>query len=151
MIQMPLGWGWDRLVQAMHNLGAARREEYWGDQARRSTIPIVRRIGFAEVRQALAEGLEDFEANRTDVIFLCVIYPVIGLLLARGFSGYGLLPILFPLASGFALLGPLAAIGLNEMSRRREAGQEVRWVDAFGVLRSPAIGSIALLGLMLIT
>ena len=45
--------------------------------------------------------------------------------------------------------GPLAAVGLNEMSRRREQGISVTWVDAFGVLRSPAIGAIALLGLLL--
>jgi uncharacterized membrane protein len=35
------------------------------------------------------------------------------------------------------------------MSRRREQGADVGWVDAFGVVRSPAIGSIVLLGLIL--
>src|SRR5215472_11252303 len=112
--------------------------------------PAVREIGVSDLRDALARGIADFEANRTDVIFLCVIYPVIGLVLGRLASGYGLLPLLFPLASGFALVGPFAAVGLNEISRRREQASEVRWVDAFGVLRSPSIGSIMLLGLMLI-
>ena len=123
---------------------------YWHKGAAEDAPLAVRRIGVADLWDALARGLADFEANRTDVIFLCVIYPVIGLVLGRLASGYGLLPLLFPLASGFALVGPFAAVGLNEISRRREQGSDVRWVDAFGVLRSPSIGAILLLGLMLI-
>jgi uncharacterized membrane protein len=103
-----------------------------------------------DLGQALTNGLADFAANRTDVVFLCVIYPLVGLVLARLASGYGVVPLLFPLASGFALVGPLAAVGLNEMSRRRELGGEVTWIDAFGVLRSPSIGPIIGLGLLLI-
>jgi uncharacterized membrane protein len=150
VIQSPPGWGWDQVKLAVNEIGAARPEEYWHRGAVEDAPPAVRRIRYADLRDALVQGLADFEANRTDVIFLCVIYPVIGLILGRAASGYGFLPMVFPLASGFALVGPLAAVGLNEISRRREQGSDVRWVDAFGVLRSPSIGSIALLGLMLI-
>jgi uncharacterized membrane protein len=150
VIQSPPGWGWDRIRLAANEIGAARPEEYWHQGVIEDAPPAVCRIGVTDLREALAQGLADFEANRTDVIFLCVIYPVIGLVLGRLASGYGLLPLLFPLASGFALVGPFAAIGLNEISRRREQGSEVRWVDAFGVLRAPSIGAITLLGLMLI-
>lgn len=148
VIQSPPGWGWDQVRLAASQIGSAKPEEYWHEGAEPTVS--VRRIGAADVWDALRQGLADFEANRTDVVFLCVIYPVIGLLLGRLASGYGLLPLLFPLASGFALVGPFAAVGLNEMSRRREQGDEVRWVDAFGVLRAPSIGSILLLGIMLI-
>ena len=150
VIQSPPGWGWDRLRLAVHEIGAAKPEEYWHEGAAADAPPAVRRIGLGDLWNALARGVADFEANRTDVIFLCVIYPVIGLVLGRLASGHGLLPLLFPLASGFALVGPFAAVGLNEISRRREDSSDVRWVHAFGVLRAPSIGSIMLLGLMLI-
>ena len=111
----------------------------------------MRHIELADLRWALTRGMEDFGASRTDVIFLCVVYPLMGLLLARLASGYDMLPLIFPLASGFALVGPLAAVGLNEMSRRREMGQQAGWADAFAVFRSPAIGGIVLLGAILLT
>ncbi len=146
MIQMPLGWGWDRLRVAVRSIGSSRDEEYWPGQTRRRAVPALRRIGLADLRDALACGLRDFQANRTDVIFLCVIYPLVGLVLWGLASGNGLLPLVFPLASGFALLGPVAGLGLYEMSRRRELGLQTSWLDAFRVLRSPSIGAIALLG-----
>jgi uncharacterized membrane protein len=148
-IQSPFEWGWDRLRGGVQAIGSAPREEYWPEAHQRRGVPAIRRIGAADLKAALSRGLDDFRAERTDVIFLCVIYPVVGLILAGFASGYGLLPLLFPLASGFALLGPVAAVGLNEMSRRREQGAEVGWADAFGVVRSPSIGSIVLLGLLL--
>ena len=149
-IQTPVGWVWDRMAQAGNTVGAARPDEYWPHAGVAPAVPLVRRIGAADLRYALRRGLEDFAANRTEVIFLCLIYPLIGLILGQLASGNGFAPMLFPLASGFVLIGPFAAVGLNEMSRRRELGEQVSWTDAFGVLRSPAIGAIVLLGLLLI-
>ncbi len=149
LIQSPIAWIGDRLDRAFHTVGSANDVEYWHEDRRVGAVTI-RRIGLADLGQALTNGLADFAANRTDVIFLCVLYPLVGLVLARLASGYGVVPLLFPLASGFALVGPLAAVGLNEMSRRREMGAEVGWTDAFGVLRSPSIGGIAGMGLLLI-
>ncbi len=146
MIRTPPGWGADMLAHAYQSITSTGRRRMIDTP---STIS-VRRIGLADLRWALARGVEDFGASRTDVIFVCLIYPLLGLLLARLASGYDMLPLIFPLASGFALVGPLAAVGLNEMSRRREMGQRAGWADAFAVFRSPAIGGIVLLGVILV-
>ena len=113
--------------------------------------PIVRTIGLREIKNALAEGIADFSAMPSHAVFLCLIYPIVGVLLARLTLGYEVLPLLFPLAAGFTLLGPFAAIGLYELSRRREHGLDASWQDAFDVLRSPSRGAIAALGLLLLT
>jgi uncharacterized membrane protein len=144
-IRNPVEWGVDQVRLASSALGerASRRHE--------AAVPQIRRITLSDIRDALARGIDDFAAFRSDVVFLVFIYPLAGLVLARLSFGYGLLPLLFPLASGFALIGPIAAVGLYEMSRRREAGADVGWADAFAVFRSPAIGSIVLFGLLLLT
>ncbi len=149
-IQNPPQWGWNALTSAAHAIGATTDEEYWHERRVLTAPPAVRRIGLSDLYAALARGFDDFSANRTDVLFLCFIYTLLGIVLARLASGYGFLPLVFPLASGFALLGPLAGVGLNEMSRRRELHGETRWVDVFEVLRSPSIGAIALMGLLLV-
>ena len=113
--------------------------------------PAVRTIRLADLKDALRRGLADFSVMPTHVAFLCLIYPIVGLVLARLTLGYDVLPLLFPLAAGFALVGPFAAIGFYELSRRREQGLPISWADAFDVLRSPSRGAIAALGLLLLT
>ena len=82
--------------------------------------PVIRRIGFDDIRVALQQGVDDFLSKPSHLVFIGLIYPVVGLILAFWASNADLLPILYPLMSGFALIGPLAAIGLYEISRRRE-------------------------------
>jgi uncharacterized membrane protein len=84
------------------------------------TYPIIRKIGVADLKDAVAKGIHDFLVMPTHVIFVAIIYPIVGLFLARMTFGYDMMPLLFPLAAGFALIGPFAAIGLYELSRQRE-------------------------------
>ena len=117
---------------------------------RSRTAPVIRKIGLADLKDALARGIDDFLAMPSHAVFLCLIYPIVGFVLARLVLGYNVLPMLFPLAAGFALVGPFAAIGLYEMSRRRELGMDVSWRHALDVFRSPSIGAILVLGLILV-
>ena len=109
----------------------------------------VRRITFDDIRTALSRGLDDFIAMPSHLAFLGLIYPLFGVCLAAVTFSNNALPLFYPLATGFALVGPFAAIGLYEISRRRERGDEVTWKDAFAVLRSPAIPSILTMGVFL--
>ena len=116
-----------------------------------AAAPVIRTIGLSDLQRALRLGWEDFKAVPSHAIILCVIYPVLGLVLARAVHGYSVLPLLFPLAAGFALLGPFAALGLYELSRRRERGeQEPSASDALEVLRSPSFGAMLGLGVLLL-
>ncbi|MBL9050990.1 MAG: DUF2189 domain-containing protein, partial [Tabrizicola sp.] len=107
--------------------------------------PETRILMLDDLRQALRKGWEDLGAMRSDIMFACLIYPLMGAVLlalaARGDLGH----LLFPVLSGFALVGPVAALGLYEISRRREAGVPVTWLALLDVIRSPRFPRILML------
>jgi uncharacterized membrane protein len=111
--------------------------------------PVIRRITPSDLWHSLAHGVDDFSAMPSHAIFLCVIYPLLGISLIGLTLGHSMLPLAFPIAAGFALIGPIAAIGLYELSRRREAGLDSSSGHALDVLHSPSLGAIVALGLLL--
>ncbi len=111
--------------------------------------PVVRRLAPSDLYQSLARGVDDFLAMPSHALFLCVVYPLLGIFLVAMTIGNSLLPLAFPIAAGFALIGPLAAIGLYELSRRREAGLDSASSHALDVLHSPSLGAIIALGVLL--
>jgi len=115
-----------------------------------AALPRIRTIAFRDLVDALVKGLDDFAAMPTHAIFLCLIYPIAGLVIAGATFGFNLLWLIYPLATGFALVGPLAAIGLYELSRRRERGLDADWSHAFDLLQAESFRSIAALGLVLL-
>jgi uncharacterized membrane protein len=110
----------------------------------------VRTIGLSDLNIALRNGLDDFMAMPTHAIFVALIYPIIGIVLARLAFGYSVLPLIYPLASGFALVGPVAALGLYELSRQREEGREPSVTEAFDILHSSSIGAICAVGFLFV-
>lgn len=115
----------------------------------RPAIATIRTIGPTDLKIVLGKGIDDFLAMPSHVVFLSLIYPIVGILLARLTFGDTLIYLLFPLTAGFAFIGPFAAIGLYEMSRRRELGLDTSWKHAFDVLRSPSLPAIIALALVL--
>ena len=113
------------------------------------TRTVVRKLSLSDLSAALRLGWDDFQAMPSHAIMLCVIYPILGLVLFRLVLGYSVLPLLFPLAAGFTLIGPFAALGLYELSRRRESGEEAAAWDAIYVLRAPSFGAMVELGILL--
>jgi len=120
-----------------------------GNPQARSAQPAIRHIGLSDVWSALALGAADFRANPVHRIIVALVYPAIGLVLGWLASGAGTLPLLYPIAAGFALIGPFAGVGLSELSRRRELRISSGWLSAFAVFRSPRIGAIIELGILL--
>jgi uncharacterized membrane protein len=112
--------------------------------------PSVRQLQLSDLSGALRKGTDDFLAMPTHALFLCVVYPVIGLLAARLAFGYTILPLLYPMASGFALIAPVAALGLYELSRQREAGLDISVMNVFRIMQSSSISAIIALGVLLI-
>lgn len=118
--------------------------------AQAGLVPIVRKVRNADVMDALRHGYADFKLMPTYLVLLALIYPVIGIVAGRAAMGNNLLPLVFPLVSGFALVGPIAGLGLYELSRRHEAGLPTTWANMFDVLKSPALGTIVALALLLL-
>ncbi|MGY8684992.1 DUF2189 domain-containing protein [Bradyrhizobium sp. UFLA05-153] len=112
--------------------------------------PVIRTIQLSDLHDALKRGWEDFKEVPSHAVVLCIIYPVLGLVLARVAMGCSVIPLLFPLAAGFALIGPFAALGLYELSSRRERGEDASAWDAMDVLRSPSFGAMLGLGTLLL-
>ena len=116
----------------------------------RVDFPAVRTIGIGDLIEALRLGWRDFWQKPSHLVFLGLIYPLVGAAIGLWTSGSNSWPLLFPLISGFALIGPLAALPIYEMSRRQELGLDTHWSSALGVLRSAAMPSIVAVGIFLL-
>jgi uncharacterized membrane protein len=112
-------------------------------------LPTIRSIGPADLKDALVKGLDDFWAMPTHVAFISLIYPIFAVMLGALILEDNFAPDLYPFAAGFPLIGPFAAIGLYELSRRRELGLDTSWRHAFDVVYSKSLGAIIALGLLL--
>ena len=100
------------------------------------TDPVVRPIKPADLAEALGQGLRDFQAMPLLGLAFGALYAAGGILILLSLTAFGLIYLAYPLAAGFALIGPFVAIGLYEMSRRREKGEPVTLGAIWSAVRS---------------
>lgn len=149
-IKNPIEWSVAQLASASGHAGEIADAVRGSEPSHDMAAIDVRRLKLSDLRGALASGMSDTLTSRTDIMALCLIYPLVGLVMTWVAFDYSLLPLLFPIASGFALVAPVAAVGLYELSRRNESGHSTGWGHAFAVLASPSFGAIFILGLGLV-
>lgn len=115
----------------------------------RKPVP-VRQIGKADLDDALREGYADFMAKRGDLVFASLLYPLIGLAAAAFALNGQSLPLLFPLAAGLSLMGPIVSAGFYELARRRDAGEDPSWTEFFAVFRAANLSDLMFVGIVLL-
>jgi len=111
----------------------------------------VRTLSSRDLNLSLREGWNDFLSMRGDLIFVGLLYPLVGFVAAWVTLGYNLVPLSFPLAAGISLLGPIVAIGFYELARRREAGLESNWLHFFDVRKRPSVEGLGAVAALLIS
>lgn len=150
VIGNPLSWTVRAIRDVMHTIGNVGGHVGGITQAAHEPPAGIRHLETEDIEYALQRGFEDFKAMRSDAVFLVVVYPIIGIAMVALALQSNAVHLIYPAVTGFVLVGPLAAIGLYEISKRREAGLDPSWGDAFKVFRSESIGPIFILGLGLI-
>lgn len=99
-------------------------------------ITVARDLGFADLRRALGAGFRDFLSAPQFGLFFAAFYVVGGWIALLSLSHRGEGWWIIPVAAAFPLFAPFSAVGLYEVSRRREAGERLSW----GAVLGAAIG-----------
>jgi uncharacterized membrane protein len=98
--------------------------------------PEVRPIAFADIVEALARGLRDFQAAPLYGLVFGGLYSLGGIALVLSLSALQMTYLAYPLAAGFAIIGPFVAIGLYQVSRDIESGTPISFRRIWSMIRS---------------
>jgi uncharacterized membrane protein len=109
----------------------------------------IHRMTVKDIWEVLVLGFNDLRHCRTDALTIAVIYPISGVFIAsvivlKGF----LLPFVFPICAGFALLGPMATLWFAALSRQRERGDSSA-ASVFSFPRLTAIQRLSSIAILL--
>ncbi len=110
----------------------------------------VRKISSEDLKLSLREGWKDFLSMRGDLIFVGLLYPLVGTITTAVTLGYDLWQLFFPIAAGISLLGPVVAVGFYELARREEAGLHSNWSHFFDFVKRPSADGLGAVATLLI-
>lgn len=113
-------------------------------------LPPINRLSQDDLRAALAAGWADFKAAPAYGLFFAFVYTLGGIILYLWLMGAADPFWFIPIAAGFPLLAPFAAVGLYEVSRRREAGEPLSWGPVLGALRGQGDGQLPVMGVVVL-
>jgi uncharacterized membrane protein len=119
-----------------------------GELARKA--PRIREISVDDITAALREGADDFRTMPAFGMTIGLFYALGGMAILYVAWAYDLIVLAFPMLAGFALVGPFAAMGLYEASRRRDRGESVGIGDLFAVRAATTSVNIFFLGFILL-
>ena len=117
-------------------------------QALIAPVTVAGDLRIGDLWDALAAGWADFRAYPAFGLFFAAIYVFAGIGLYFALFNSGAVAWLVPAAAGFPLLAPFAAVGLYEVSRRRELGLPMGWGAILGALRGRGDEQILSMGVI---
>ncbi|WP_164115791.1 DUF2189 domain-containing protein [Sphingorhabdus sp. Alg239-R122] len=120
-----------------------------GQKVQIAPVSVASDLRISDLRAALAAGWRDFIAHPAFGLFFAAIYVIGGICIYFGLFERGEIMWLIPAAAGFPLLAPFVAVGLYEVSRRREAGLPMSWRAALGAMRGHGDEQILSMGVIL--
>jgi uncharacterized membrane protein len=109
-------------------------------------VTVAADLTVADLGTALGKGWQDFRAHPTFGLFFAAIYVLAGLAIARELVTRDALGWLVLAGCGFPIIAPFTAVGLYEISRRREAGLPVTWGAVLGAVRTRGDDQILMMG-----
>ncbi|MXO96165.1 DUF2189 domain-containing protein [Erythrobacter aquimaris] len=109
-------------------------------------VRVAGNLSLTDLGKALKAGLADFLACPVYGLFFAAIYVAAGLFLYVAAVEWGETMWFVPAVAGFPLVAPFTAVGLYEVSRRREAGLPVKWGAVLGAVRGKGDEQLIMMG-----
>ncbi len=90
-------------------------------------MPEIIPLSVADIRACLMSGVTDFARAPRFGLFFGGTFALIGIIITLALTHWHMPWMIYPFAIGFPLIGPFAAAGLYEVSRRLETGEPLTW------------------------